>query len=140
MDVEAIQAGLATAVANVSGLKQALPSLTDAINPPTFAVVEFELTYNQTFKGSGIGMVEALFSCGIYVSHGDSEVGRAALVGFVAPSGSGSLKAAIETDRTLGGACATLNAERVRGAYRLYTIGSIDYLGATLDVRVWSTS
>jgi len=140
MDVQAIQQGLATAVTNVTGIEQALPSLTDAINPPTFAVTEFEMTYNQTFKGSGIGMVETLFSCGIYTSHGNSEAGRVALVGFLAPSGSGSLKAAIETDRTLGGACATLLVERVRGAYRLYTISSIDYLGAILDVRVWSTS
>jgi hypothetical protein len=28
--------------------------------------------------------------------------------------------------------------QRVRGAYRLYTVGSIDYLGAMIDVKVWA--
>lgn len=138
MDVQAIQQGLATAAATISGLKT-MPSLPDAINPPLFAVTELDLDYNQTFAGGSFGMVETLFSCGLYVSRGDSEAGRAALVGFMAPSGSSSIPAALQTDRTLGGACRTLIVERVRGAYRLYTIGTIDYLGAVFDVRVWST-
>lgn len=138
MDVQAIQAGLASAAGAITGLRTA-PSLPDAINPPLFAVTELELDYNQTFAAGGYGMVETLFSCGIYVSRGDSPTGRAALSGYLAPSGALSIPAALQVDRTLGGAASTLIVERVRGAYRLYTIGSIDYLGATFDVRVWST-
>ena len=138
MDVQAVQQGLANAVKGLPGLKQALASLPDAIDPPTFACTEVEVDYNQTF-GVGAGALSMpLFSCGLFTSRGDSDAGRRLLNGYLAVDGSSSVKFAIETDRTLGGACKNLIVERVRGAYRLYTIGGIDYLGATFDVRVWS--
>ena len=137
-DIQAIEQALANAVKGVAGVRQALPSLPDAIDPPTFAVVEYEIDYNQTFAGGTSGMDMALYSCGIYTSRGDSDAGRMLLNGFLSKDGPTSLKTAIETNRTLGGACKTLIVERAHGAYRLYTIGSIDYLGAVLDVRVWS--
>ena len=140
MDIQAIQQGLVNALAPITGLR-AYAALPDSINPPVCAVTELDVTYNGTFAGSAssYGMVETLFSLGLYVSRADDAAGRKALVGYLNPSGSQSIPAALQTDRTLGGACRTMIVERVRGAYRLYTIGSIDYLGATFDVRVWST-
>lgn len=133
MDVQAIQQGLANAADNITGL-MAFPSLPDSIEPPVFAPIELEIEYHQSFGG----LTQILFTCGVYVSRGDSTTGRAALVGYLAPSGSGSILAALEADKTLGGAAGTLVVERVRGAYRLYTIGGTDYLGANFDVRVWA--
>lgn len=140
MDIAAIQQGLATAAATITGLNT-FPALPESLNAtPAFAVVEFDLSYDQTFAGGQYGMVETLFSCGVYTSRGgDAQADRSALVAFLNPSGASSIKAALEADRTLGGACRTLIVERVRGAYRLYTIGGTDYLGAVFDVRVWST-
>lgn len=138
MDIQSIQQGLANAAATIVGLQSAA-SLTDSITPPFFSPVEVDVEYNKTFAAGSYGMVETLFSCGLYVSRGDSAAGRAALVGYLNPSGASSLPAALQSDRTLSGACRTLIVERVRGAYRLYTIGGIDYLGAVFDVRVWST-
>jgi len=137
MDIQAIQQGLAAAAATITGLR-GYPSLIDAINPPAFAPVELELSYDRTFQAGAYGMVETLFSCGLYVSRGDSDAGRAALVGYLAPTGPTSIKAALEANRSLGGTAKNLEVERVRGAYRLYTIGLTDYLGAVFDVRVWS--
>lgn len=143
MDIQATQVGLATAAGTVTGVR-AYPTLPDAVTPAStgivFAPIEFALDYNQTMRGnSSFGMVETLFSCGIYSMRSD-DAGRANLVKFLAPSGALSVKAAIEADRTLGGASATLIVERVRGAYRLYPIGGTDFLGAVIDVRVWSTT
>lgn len=138
MDVEAIHEGLATAAGTVAGLRS-YASLPGSINPPVFAPTEFELNYNKTFKtASAAGMSEILFTCGLFTSIGDDPTGRKALMGFLAPSGSGSVKAALESDRTLSGVAKTLLVERVRGAYRLYEIGGVEYLGAMLDVRVWA--
>jgi hypothetical protein len=138
LDPQAIQQALANAVKTLDGLKQALPTLLDSINPPTFAVVEYEIDYNQTF-GVGSGALSApLFSAGIFTSRGDTPTGQALLARYLAVDGNTSIKWALELDRTLGGACKTLIVERVRGAGRLYTIGGADYLGATLDVRVWA--
>jgi hypothetical protein len=135
MDVQAIQQGLADAAATISGLNTA-PSIPDAITPPLFAPTELDFTYHRTF-GPG-GMTEQLFSCGLFVSRGDSATGRAALAGFLTESGPMSILAALEADKTLGGVAGTLIVEGVRGAYRLYSIAGIDYLGATFAVRVWA--
>lgn len=132
-DFQAIQTGLATAAATISGLRT-FSTLPGAINPPTFAPVELDLSYDQTFSG----LTQTLFTCGLYVSAGDDPTGRVALAGYLAPTGTGSVKAALESDKTLGGVSKTLVVERVRGAYRLYNIGGTDYLGATFDVRVWA--
>lgn len=137
MDPTAVQQGIATATSVITGL-QTFAALPDAIDPPTLGTTEVEWTFDNTFRGSGYGLVEAAYVVGVFVSRGDSDKGRSLLVDYLAPSGSSSIKAAIETDLTLGGACKTLIVERVRGAYRLYTVGGTDYLGALIDVRVWA--
>lgn len=143
MDVEAIHEGLATAADGLvssynSSIKlRAFASLPGAINPPVFAPTEFTQEYHQTFSPSG-GMTKMDFSCGVFTSEGDNDTGRKTLVGYLAETGSSSLLRAIEADKTLGGVCKTLKVQRVRGAYRLYTIGGIDYLGAIIDVVVYA--
>ena len=131
IDVEAVQEGLAKAVAPISGIKQALPAILDSINPPTWGCTEVEIDYNKTFGD----LNEGIFSGGLFTSRADDRAGIQLLNGFL---NAGTVKAAIEADRTLGGACKTLIVERVKGAYRLYSIGGTDYLGAIFDVRVWS--
>jgi hypothetical protein len=134
MDVQAIQAGLATAAATITGLASA-PTVPDSLNSlPIFAPAELEMNYDKAFGGA---LTEAVFTCALFTSRGDAESGRVALAGLMAPAGAGSIKAAIESDRTLGGAAKTLRVESVRGAYRLYTVAGVDYLGAMFQVRVW---
>jgi hypothetical protein len=133
----AVQEGLAAAGRAIAGL-QCLPALTDAIDPPTLAPSELEFQYNLTFQGGGVALTEAMYTVGLFVSRGDTDEGRSLLVDYLAPSGASSVKAALEADRTLGGAAKTLIVERVRGAYRIYTIGATDLLGALIDVRVWA--
>ena len=134
MDVEQIQQGLADAADTISGLR-CYPQLPGAINPPTFAPVELEMAYHQTFSASR-GMTDLTVTCGVYAP--DTDQGRKLLVALLAETGSGSVPAALESDKTLGGKCKTLVVRRVRGAYRLYTIGDTDYLGAMIDVEVWA--
>lgn len=136
MDVEAIHEALATAAGTITGLR-AYPSLPGAINPPVFAPTEFEMSYHGTFS-PGRGMTTAMFTCGIFTSMGDTDQGRKKLVGYLADAGSGSIPAALEADKTLGGVVLQLVVDRVRGAYRLYEIGETSYLGALLDVKVWA--
>lgn len=134
MDIQAVKAGLATAAGTVAGLNTH-PDLPGAISTPEFAPVEYENTYHQTF-GVG-GLQKLMVTCGIYVP--DSPEGHKLLTGFIAPTGAGSVPAALEADKTLGGAAKTLIVRKARGIGRLYTIGSSDYLGAMLDVEVYAT-
>lgn len=144
MDLEAIHQALAKACNLIVGSNgaslRAFPSLPGAITPPTFAPVEFALDYNQTFQGgtTAAGMVAVVITCGVFTSIGDTDRGRAALLGYLAPNGSSSIKAALEADRSLGGVTKTLLVARVHGAYRIYDIGADQYLGAMVDVKVWA--
>lgn len=54
---------------------------------------------------------------------------------YLAPSGVKSVKAALESDRTLGGLVDTLEVSRCSG-YKLYKIGSIHALGAEWTVEL----
>lgn len=133
-DLEAIQQGFASSVSGISGL-QALPALHGVINPPTFAVTEFELEYHKTYSATR-GLTEMVFTCGVFAS--DSEQGRKLLMPLLSNDGATSVVAAIESDKTLAGSCKTLKVEKVRGAYRLYDVGDSSYIGAMIDVRVWA--
>jgi len=132
-DIFAIQKGLAEAVKAIGGV-QSLPTLPGAINPPTFAVIDVDFAYHQTF-GS---LTELVFTCGIFMSNSDPDSGKADLVDYLNPDSTKSLLVAIESDKTLGGVCKTLIVEQAVGAFRYYTIGTNDYIGANLVVRVWA--
>lgn len=134
MDIEAIQQGMANAAGTIAGLR-CFPALPGSINPPTFAPVEFELSYHGTFSPAR-GLTEIMFTCGVYAP--DSDAGRKLLLPFIAEAGASSIPAALEADKTLGGVARTLIVQRVRGAYRLYEIGAVSYLGAMIDVKVWA--
>lgn len=134
MDLELIQQRLASAADVIAGL-QSLPALHGVINAPAFAVVEFEIEYHKTFSAAR-GLSEVMFTCGVYAP--DSDQGRKILMPLLAETGASSVPAALEADKTLGGACKTLVVQRARGAYRLYTVGDTDYIGSMLDVKVWA--
>lgn len=134
MDFDAVFQGLADAASAIAGLRS-FPGLPDSINPPTFAPIDLTIEYNQAFGASSLTL--ATVTAGVYVSRGDTLTGRAVLAGYMAPTGDGSIKAALEADKSLAGAAKTLNVDRLLGAYRLYTIGATDYLGATFSIRVW---
>lgn len=136
MDVNAIFQGLANAAATIPGLRTyATPP--DSVNPPVFTTVAIDLAYHQTFGASGLGILHV--TCGIYTSMGDTDAGRKLLMGYLAPSGAQSILAALEADKTLGGACSTLVVDNVHDAFRLYQINDNSYLGAEFDLRVWAT-
>jgi hypothetical protein len=135
MDFEAIQQGLANAAKTIAGL-QCFPTLPDSIDPPTFAPIELEIDYQKTFGASS--MTETVVTCGLFVSRGDTDAGRAALATYVSANGPSSIRTALEVDRTLGGTAKALIVERVRGTGRIYAVAGIDHLGAMFEIRIWA--
>lgn len=139
MDIVAIQAGLAAAVANVTGIRQSFPRLPDDINPPTFVAGEYDLTWHGTFGSTG-GLKTIPFTCLLLTSRGDTDQGRKDLATYLSDGTStASVFAAIEADRTLGGVCKTLIVDGASGVGRQYEIAGVAYLGAEIQVRVWAT-
>jgi hypothetical protein len=136
MDIAAIRAGLANSCNTISGL-QIWPELPGSIVAPAWAAGEVEIDYDKTFRGGAAGLTELVVKGRLYAATSDTPSGQASLDSYLAPSGPRSIKAAIETDLTLGGTCKTLHVERVHG-YAIYAVGGTDYYGAQYEVRVWA--
>lgn len=131
MDISAVRQGLADAADAITGLT-CTGYVPDAINEPAFMAGEVDIDFDTTF-GRGVDTIRV--ACRVLVSRGDDKGGQSKLDGYLKGAGPTSLKAALQADRTLGGACHDLRVERVRG-YRLYTVGEYAYFGAELTVLV----
>jgi hypothetical protein len=132
VEVDAVFAGLAAAAGTIKGLR-AHPFVPDGVTPPTFFPAELGIDYDQTFQG---GLEAHLVTCRLLVARADDRAGQKNLQGYLKPRGTGSIKAALETDRTLGGACHDLHVRRCSG-YGMYEhpVGAF-YLGAEFEVYV----
>jgi hypothetical protein len=130
--LSAVRTALAGAADNITGLR-ASATVPDSINPPTFVVGEITQSFDQTMQR---GLDEILITCRLYVSRADDKHGQDKLDAYLAGSGSSSIKATVEADRTLGGACSTLRLETQQG-YGQYEVAGIPYFGAEFTIRVW---
>lgn len=123
--------GLATRAKTIAGL-QAFGYVPDLIPPPSFFTADVEIEYDSTF---GRGMDTVYVTCRLLVSHADDRSGQRQLDGYLKGAGPKSVKAALEGERTLGGACDDLRVIRVSG-YGLYEHGNERFYGAEWRVLV----
>lgn len=104
--VSAIADGLKARLATINGLR-AYSYQPEQLNPPFAYPVLNGVTYHQTM---GMGNAVTQFDWSVYVVVG-RWVDRVAVVNldnFLSPTGASSIRAALEGDLTLGGACADL--------------------------------
>lgn len=132
MDISTIRTRLADAVASVSPTLNHYGYVPDAVAVPAFYVSGVEIDYDLTM---GRGSDELTVICVVLVSAANDQSGQAQLDAYLKGSGAGSLKAAIEADPTLGGACFSLDVTRAQG-YGFHQVGATSYLGAELVVNV----
>jgi len=136
-DLTAVRKALAAAAATIAGppkLRGQHYVPTGTVATPLFAVGEMETDFDQAMHR---GVDEWLFQGRLYAAPvADGRAASELLDKYLAPLSAMSIKTAIEVDRTLGGACATLRVERIHG-YAVYTIGTDSYIGARFDIRVW---
>jgi hypothetical protein len=136
MDLEAIQQGLATAAKNVAGLNAVswIPAVVN--NAPAFFPIALDFDAHVTFSANGLKQLN--YTCAVVCSAGDQDAGRIQLQKFLSSSAP-ALIAALEADKTLGGACAQLVVARFHSINDLLDIGGTQYFSAQLDVTVWAT-
>lgn len=125
---------LALAVEPVEGIMRADAFVPDSATEPHFYAGEITELFDQTFGG----MVDVEVICRLLVARSDDDNRQAQLKRYMARTGPTSIKAAIEADPTLGGACHDLHIKRVQG-HRLYKVGESTYYGAEWPVRVIGT-
>jgi hypothetical protein len=128
MGVAAIRDGLATRLATIAGLK-VYHEVPESIGATPAVLVKPESGAYYTAMGQG---VMHIFSLTILVSLSQGHPrAQADLDTYLAFTGAESIRAAIEADGTLGGACDTLKVSRY------YDYGGHEYAGTTyLGVRI----
>lgn len=131
MDVEAVFVGLRDNASTIPDLR-CFEYVPESIAPPTFFPVEVEIDYDRAFNR---GMDELTVRCQVLVSRSSDRSGQRLLKGYLAGAGPLSLKAALQSDRTLNGACDDLRVRRVAG-YRLYQHGNSEFYGAEFDIHI----
>jgi hypothetical protein len=132
MSISDLRTGLANNLKTLSGLR-VLETLPDVVNPPVAMIGLTKVAYNRQNNQS---MSEYTFKVTVIVGRVSERTAQNTLDIWVAP-GTGSVKAAVESDRTLGG-----NAYEVflaeLSAYGAITVNGIDYLSAEFSVQVFA--
>lgn len=131
--VSQVKSGLATRLATITGLR-ALNYQPDQLNPPlSFSNLD-SINYHRTMRTP---MVEMQFTVSVIVARATERPSEYALDAYTNPTGAGSIKEAIEADRTLGGVVDDLIVESATGIQTI-TANDGEYLGIEFLVRVYS--
>lgn len=126
-----LQSALATRLATISGLRVA-DHLPEQVMPPMAVIQLQSVNYHRAMNG---GLSEWAFVVSLVAGRMGDRSAQLSLDGWMAWSGSSSVRAAVEADRTLGGACNTLKvAEMI--AVRPLTIGDAAYLTCEFNIIV----
>lgn len=131
--VSAIRAALAANVATISGMRT-LARVPEIINPPMAVVMPPSIEFD---KAMGRGLDQYEFNIVIFVERMDSRNAEGLLDGYAASAGATSVKAAIESARTLGGACSDLRVTAMREPVPAI-VGDTTYLSVTFAVTVYA--
>ena len=99
-----VRDGLKTRLQTISGLR-CFDLIPDQVTPPTAIVGQLDFTFDiDNARGLDLADVDVI----VIVQRFSERAGQNRLDSYLSGSGATSIKAAIEGDRTLGGACQTL--------------------------------
>lgn len=132
MSISDIRDGLATNLATISGLRTAA-DLPDNPSPPIAVVALNNVTYDQAFQK---GLVLYNFTVTVIVGRVSERTAQSRLNAY-ASSGSGGIKDAIESDKTLGGAAFDVRLQEMTSLGAI-TLGEQQYMAAEFSVVVYA--
>jgi len=127
----ALQAGLTTRLNTVSGLRVA-DHLPEQINPPVAVIQIQSVTYHRAMGG---GLSEWLFMVSAIAGRMGDRPAQTKLDGWMSYDGDQSIRAAIEADSTLGGACSTLKVADMI-SIRPISLGDAAYLACEFNIII----
>lgn len=128
--IAAIRAGVAGAIDGITGLRW-YDRYEGQIVPPAGVVRRLSTNYGVDFDGSD----NHRFAVTVYLPLADQSVSQDLLDELLATSGTRSIKAALESDGTLGGAVSFINVESVNEE-GIATLSGVEVIAATIVVSV----
>ena len=126
-----LRTGLANRLATITGLRSSA-YIPDNPQPPVAVVMPGRITYDQAF---GRGSDEYQFTIMLIVGRVADRASQTTLDGYCESSGSRSVKAAIEGDRSLGGKALDCRVTEMTNQGSL-AIGDVTYHTAEFNVSV----
>jgi len=133
------------AMTNINGIRDALKSnlqtitnlrvydtIPDIVTPPCAVVGQLDFTFDiDNMRGLDQASVDVY----VIVQRISERTGQDKLDNFLAGSGNGSIKTAIESDRSLGGLVDTLRV--ISAESGTYTSGDQSFLSYRYNVTIW---
>ena len=133
------------AITNVNGVRDALKSnlqtitglrvydlIPDVVVPPCAVVGQLDFTFDID---NARGLDQASVDIYVIVQRISERTGQDKLDNFLAGSGNGSIKTAIESDRSLGGLVDTLRV--ISAESGTYASGDQSFLSYRYNVTIW---
>lgn len=131
MSIKSVREGIAANLDAITGL-HVLAFVPDNPTPPMAVVVPSNVRFDTAFhRGSDEYTMEVL----VIVARASERGAQDTLDAYCDSSGSSSVKQAIEADRSLGGAAASLRVTDIT-TYGPLSVGETQYLAATFAVQV----
>lgn len=132
MAISDLRRGLAENLQTIKGLR-VVETLPDVINPPMAMIGLDKIVYNRQ---NNAAMSEYTFKVTVVVGRVVERVAQNSLDVYVAP-GAGSIKHALESDKSLGGNAYDVFVPEL-SAYGAIQVNGIDYLSAEFSVQVFA--
>lgn len=132
MAISDLRQGLADNLATIPNMR-VYATLPDVVNPPSCLITLDKITYNRQMQA---GMSEYDFKVTVVFGRVSERTAQENLDVLVAP-GVGSVKAALESDKTLGGFAYDVFVPELSG-YGALSLNGIDYLSAEFSVQVFA--
>jgi hypothetical protein len=133
------------AMINISGVREALgnnlmtitgmrvyDTIPDIVTPPCAVVGQLDFTFDIN---NARGLDQASVDVFVIVQRISERSGQDKLDNFLAGSGNGSIKTAIESDRTLGGLVDTLRV--ISAESGTYNSGDQSFLSYRYNLTIW---
>lgn len=131
MSMSSLRSGIATRLDTIPGL-HVYDYQPDTIRPPVAFVVPDRIEYDTN---NNRGLDNYFFTINLIVSRADDRSAQSKLDTFAV--GTASVKAAVEADRTLGGAANTCRVAEMRN-YQAVIVNDVPYLSCQFELEVWA--
>lgn len=131
MTPNGVRAGLGTALDTITGLR-VFDYVPDSLSPPAAVVEPLEVDYDEAMR-RGLNFYRAFIL--IIVGRMSDRSSQDRLDAYVAGSGASSVKAALEADKSLGGACSTLQVTSARP--REVVVSGVNMIAYRFEVSIY---
>jgi len=128
-----LRTALAAQLATIRGLRTAA-TVPDNPAPPVAVIVPVNVEYDTSF---GRGTDTYTFSVLLIVGRMSERTAQTTLDAYINPTGATSIKAAINADPTLGGACQSARVTNMVN-YGSLIVGDTEYLSADFQITIYA--